>query len=179
MLAILVIRRALDLTFRLSNRYFGTATKVKKKGRSKGGHPDTYSIDIQFDDKSTDTIEYPTTDTQILTIEGDEAYVEMEDGNRAVAYEGTLEDLAVGDLVEGRYQAGAENGAWFRGRVASINSATGTCDILYYDKEVRFLFCLLSITASLNLFSNTTILLLTSPTTTVRAQYSNHANKLV
>lgn len=98
-----------------------------------------YSIEVEFDDKSTDTIDYPTADTQILTVEGDEAFVEMEDGSRVVAYEGTLTDISVGDLVDGRYQAGAENGSWFRGRVASVNAAAGTCDVAYFDKEVSFL----------------------------------------
>lgn len=68
----------------------------------------------------------------------------MEDGERAVAYEGSLPDLAIGDLVDSRYQAGQENGAWFRGRIASVNPAMGTCDILYYDKEVRVRFALYS-----------------------------------
>lgn len=116
------------------NRFFGTALEVKKKRTS--NRQDKYSIVIRFDDQSTDTIEYPAPDIQILTVEGDEAYVEMEDGERAVAYEGTLAELAIGDLVDSRYQAGKEHGAWFRGRVASVNLAMGTCDVVYYDKEV-------------------------------------------
>ena len=120
-------------------RYFGTAKHVKKKGQSKKGQPDTYSIAIRFDDGSTDTVEYPSPDVQILTVDGDEAHVEMQGGERVVAYEGSLSDLAIGDLVDSRYQAGSEDGAWFRGRVASVNTAAGTCDVVYYDKEVSAL----------------------------------------
>ena len=128
------------LGFACPSWYFGTATKVKRKGRNK----DMYSIELQFDDMSTDTIDYPTPDTQILALEGDEAVVEMEDGSRLVAYEGGLEGLAVGDLVDGYYQAGAENGAWFRGRVASVNSAAGTCDVVYFDKDVSSLIIVIT-----------------------------------
>lgn len=114
-----------------------------------------YSVDIIFDDKSTDTIDYPTTDTQILTVEGDEAFVEMEDGSRVVAYEGSLTNLSVGDLVDCHYQAGAENGAWFRGRVASINSDSGTCDVVYYDREVSCFPDRISLIFIPHSFSNT------------------------
>ena len=123
----------------ISNRYFGTATKVKRKGTKRRGHPESYSIDIKFDDQSTDVFDYPSPDVQILTVEGDEAFVEMEDGSRVVAYEGSLTDLSMGDLVEGHYQDGAENDSWFRGRVAAVNAATNTCDIVYFDKDVSFL----------------------------------------
>jgi len=133
---------SLMLTFNnfSAHRYFGTATKVKKKGRSRKGQPDMYSIDIKFDDQSTDVIDYPTADTQILTVEGNEAFVEMEDGSRVVAYEGTVTGLAVGDLVDGYYQNGAENGAWFRGRVAAVDSALGACDVVYFDRDVSAFF---------------------------------------
>jgi hypothetical protein len=109
---------------------------VKRKGKGKRGHPETYSIAIRFDDGSADNVEFPSPDVQILTLEGDEAHVEMQGGEPVVAYEGSLSDLAIGDLVDCRYQAGSENGAWFRGRVASLDTAAGTCDVVYYDKEV-------------------------------------------
>lgn len=144
-------------------RYFGTATQVKRKGRSKRGQPDTYSVDIRFDDGSTANVEYPSSDVQILTVEGDEAHVEMQGGERVLAYEGSLSNLAIGDLVDSRYQAGSENGAWFRGRVASVNAEAGTCDVVYYDKEVRarairkdaFSLCLLR--ANYTIFNHTSM----------------------
>ena len=117
-------------------RYFGTAEHVERKGQSKKGQADTYSIAIRFDDGSTDTVEYPSPDVQILTVKGDEAHVEMHGGEQVVAYEGSLSELAVGDLVDCRYQAGKGNNAWFRGRVASVNAAMGTCNVVYYDKVV-------------------------------------------
>lgn len=95
-----------------------------------------YSIDIKFDDQSTDTIDYPSPDSQILTVKGDKAIVETEGGGHVVACGDTLDGLSAGDLVDGRYQDGAENGAWFRGRVASVNSESGLCDVVYYDREV-------------------------------------------
>ncbi|MCK7490830.1 MAG: hypothetical protein MZW92_02860 [Comamonadaceae bacterium] len=99
-----------------------------------------YMIDIRFDDQSTDVIEYPSTDVQILTVEDDDAFVKMEDGSRVVAYEASLADLAAGDLVDGHYQDGTENDSWFRGRIAAVNPATNTCDVIYFDKDVSFTF---------------------------------------
>ena len=60
----------------------------------------------------------------------------MQDGERVLAHRGSLSDLAVGDVVDCWHQAGKEHKAWFRGRVASVDAAASTCDVVYYDKVV-------------------------------------------
>ena len=112
---------------------------MKRTGTERTGRPESYYIETKFDDQSTDVIDYPSPEVQLLIVEGNEAFVEMQDGSRVVAYEGSLTDLSVGDLLDGHYQDGAENDSWFRGRVAAVNTATNTCDVVYFDKDVSLL----------------------------------------
>jgi hypothetical protein len=128
----------------LPSWFNGIVTKVTltKKPKTPKGDWKPYTLHLAWDDGSkTGGIGYPSPDVQLLIVDDvkGSAYVEMEDGSRVIAYHRDMKKLAIGDLVDCRYQGGAENGARFRGRVAAIDIDANTCDVSYHDGEVSFL----------------------------------------
>jgi hypothetical protein len=128
----------------LPSWFFGTATKVieKKKPKKQLSDWKPYALYLEFDDGTNNTsgIGYPDPDVQILNVDSDgSAFVEMQNDKRVMAYHRDTTKLSVGDLVDCLYQGGVEDGACFRGRVASVNREENTCDVSYNDREVRVL----------------------------------------
>jgi hypothetical protein len=99
-------------------------------------------IEVCFDDSTTKTIEYPADDVQLVSTHPQQSvyYVALGTPDQQFAYDANPKDLQMGDLVFCLYQNGAENGARFRGRVASVSGDGQTVDIAYDDGYVSSFF---------------------------------------
>lgn len=119
--------------------------KVKRKGMK-------YSVTFKFNDKEEKTYDYPNKDVQRLDSKSDARFIYVdhakggtEDGDEkevAVDRNPKAEDLSVGDLVDGFFQNGSEDGRWYRGRIAFISERLNTVSLRYDDGEVSVCLCL-------------------------------------
>jgi hypothetical protein len=143
-----VVLDFLDDSFLLSSPswFFGTITKVNKKKKPSKPRSDwrpCYTLHCKFNhDQKIYQFDYPGQGIEVLNVDNatGSAFVELEDGSRELAYHRDMTKLALGDLVDCQYQGGIENGQFFRARVAAIDLMKKTCDVVYYDRCVSFLY---------------------------------------
>jgi len=122
-------------------RFHNWSLKAERRGAK-------YAVTFGFNDKQEKTFDYPSDDIQRLDSKSDKRFIYVDhsdngtedDGEREVAVDRNpgAEDLSVGDLVDGFYQNGAEDGRWYRGRIASVLVRLNTVSIQYDDDEVSF-----------------------------------------
>jgi hypothetical protein len=122
--------------------WFGTVQKVmKEKQKGENGDP-TYSLSVVFRDKSNSDHPFPDEDVQKLEIDGEtrfvHALVPTKFGvRRELAFDHNPESVAVGDLVDALYRDGGDDGKWYRGRIAAVDTKKKTCIIAYEDGDAE------------------------------------------
>lgn len=101
----------------------------------------SFQVELIFADGISEFFYYPSNDIQLVDSKSDNRfiYADLPDGEKEIAVDKNPEakDLSMGDLVDGFYQNGADDGRWFRGRIAAISEHQNTLAIRYDDGEVR------------------------------------------
>jgi hypothetical protein len=119
--------------------HFATVLSVRKKRLH------VYNLSLQFDDKTTDTMDYPSDDIErLIEKHGDDQssssliYALSKEGDVIqIAYHSDPKELFIGDLVLCHYQNGE---GWHYGRVAATHNQRKTVDVAYFDGDVSH-FC--------------------------------------